>query len=177
MKLWICKILQTFLMIATVLDVAPKKFLTFEDWCYDYYSIYHGQRLSLASFSYCLIYKSTAFFCTVLLTKTGIWTDHLKTSRHPSPVEKGDRCLTFYPWLDCTDIANQYRHRPSDRYRVLLRQSGRKERSISPSSLRTAMSIFMNGLILLGTMVGIVAFRMIWPSLVAPWSGIKILIS
>ena len=35
--------LDTLFDIAAVLEIAPQKFLAFEDWCYTYYSIYHRQ--------------------------------------------------------------------------------------------------------------------------------------
>ena len=61
---------------------------------------------------------------------------------------------------------------------ALLRQAGKKkEFSISPPSLRTAMSVIVwLALILLGTMVGMVVLRVIWSGLAALWSVIKILI-
>ena len=61
---------------------------------------------------------------------------------------------------------------------ALLRQAGKKkEFSISPPSLRTAMSVMVwLALILLGTMVGMVVLRVIWSGLAALWSVIKLLI-
>ena len=61
---------------------------------------------------------------------------------------------------------------------ALLRQAGKKkEFSISPPSLRTAMSVIVwLALILLGTMVGMVVLQVIWSGLAALWSVIKILI-
>lgn len=60
----------------------------------------------------------------------------------------------------------------------LLQQAGKKkELSISPPSLRTAMSVVIwLALILLGTMVGMVALQVIWSGLAALWSVIKLLI-
>ena len=61
---------------------------------------------------------------------------------------------------------------------ALLQQAGKKkEFSISPPSLRTAMSVIVwLALILLGTMVGMVVLRVIWSGLAALWSVIKLLI-
>ena len=61
---------------------------------------------------------------------------------------------------------------------ALLRQAGKKkEFSISPPSLRTAMSVMVwLALILLGTMVGMVVLQVIWSGLAALWSVIKLLI-
>ena len=60
----------------------------------------------------------------------------------------------------------------------LLRQAGKKkEISISPPSLGTAMSVMVwLALILLGTMVGMVVLQVIWSGLAALWSVIKLLI-
>ena len=60
----------------------------------------------------------------------------------------------------------------------LLRQAGKKkEISISPPSLETAMSVLLwLALILLGTMVGMVVLQVIWSGLAALWSAVKILI-
>ena len=60
----------------------------------------------------------------------------------------------------------------------LLRQAGKKkEISISPPSLGTAMSVIVwLALILLGTMVGMVVLQVIWSGLAALWSVIKLLI-
>ena len=61
---------------------------------------------------------------------------------------------------------------------ALLRQAGKKkEFSISPPSLGTAMSVMVwLALILLGTMVAMVALQVIWSGLAALWSMIKLLI-
>ena len=61
---------------------------------------------------------------------------------------------------------------------AMLRQAGKKkEISISPPSLRTAMSVMVwLALILLGTMVGMVVLQVIWSGLAALWSVVKILI-
>ena len=61
---------------------------------------------------------------------------------------------------------------------ALLRQAGKKkELSISPPSLGTAMSVMIwLALILLGTMVGMVVLQVIWSGLAALWSVIKLLI-
>ncbi len=61
---------------------------------------------------------------------------------------------------------------------ALLRQAGKKkEISISPPSLETAMSVLLwLALILLGTMVGMVVLQTIWSGLSALWSAVKILI-
>ena len=60
----------------------------------------------------------------------------------------------------------------------LLQQAGKKkEGSISPPSLGTAMSVIVwLALILLGTMVGMVVLQVIWSGLAALWSAIKLLI-
>ena len=60
----------------------------------------------------------------------------------------------------------------------LLQQAGKKkEGSISPPSLGTAMSVIVwLALILLGTMVGMVVLQVIWSGLAALWSVIKLLI-
>ena len=61
----------------------------------------------------------------------------------------------------------------------LLQQTGKKKKefSISPPSLGTAMSIMIwLALILLGTMVGMVVLQVIWSGLAALWSVIKLLI-
>ena len=60
---------------------------------------------------------------------------------------------------------------------ALLRQAGKKkEISISPPSLETAMSVLLwLALILLGTMVGMVVLQTIWSGLAALWSVVKIL--
>ena len=59
-----------------------------------------------------------------------------------------------------------------------LKQAGRKrEISISPPSLETALSVLIwLILILLGTLVGMVALQTIWSSLSALWSAVRILI-
>ena len=60
----------------------------------------------------------------------------------------------------------------------LLRQAGKKkEISVSPPSLGTAMSVMIwLALILLGTMVGMVVLRTIWSGLAALWSAVRTLI-
>ena len=60
----------------------------------------------------------------------------------------------------------------------LLQQAGKKkEISVSPPSLGTAMSVIVwLALILLGTMVGMVVLQVIWSGLAALWSVIKLLI-
>ena len=59
-----------------------------------------------------------------------------------------------------------------------LKQAGRKrEISISPPSLETALSVLIwLILILLGTMVGMVVLQTIWSGLAALWSAVRILI-
>lgn len=61
---------------------------------------------------------------------------------------------------------------------AMLRQVGKKkETSISPPSLRTAISVMVwLALILLGTMVGMVVLQAIWSGLAALWSVVKTLI-
>ena len=60
----------------------------------------------------------------------------------------------------------------------MLRQAGKKkERSASPPSLATALSVLIwLALILLGTMVGMVVLQVIWSGLAALWSAVQILI-
>ena len=62
--------------------------------------------------------------------------------------------------------------------RETLQQAGRKrEISISPPSLETALSVLIwLILIFLGTMVGMVALQTIWSGLAALWSAVRILI-
>ena len=62
--------------------------------------------------------------------------------------------------------------------RAILQQAGRrKERSVSPPSLSTALSVLVwLSLILLGTMVGMVVLRALWSGLAALWSAVKMLI-
>ena len=61
---------------------------------------------------------------------------------------------------------------------ALQRQAGKKkEFSVSPPSLGTAMSVIVwLALILLGTMVGMVVLRALWSGLAALWSAVKMLI-
>ena len=61
---------------------------------------------------------------------------------------------------------------------AMLKQAGRKkEISISPPSLETALSVLIwLILILLGTMVGMVVLQTIWSGLAALWSAVRILI-
>ena len=61
---------------------------------------------------------------------------------------------------------------------ALLRQAGKKkEISVSPPSLGTAISVMIwLALILLGTMVAMVVLQVIWSGLAALWSVIKLLI-
>ena len=68
--------------------------------------------------------------------------------------------------------------RDVEELQALLRQAGKKkEISVSPPSLGTAMSIMIwLALILLGTMVGMVVLQVIWSGLAALWSVIKLLI-
>ena len=62
--------------------------------------------------------------------------------------------------------------------KALLRQAGRRrEFSVSPPSLSTALSVLIwLALILLGTMVGMVAVQAIWSGLAALWSAVQMLI-
>ena len=59
-----------------------------------------------------------------------------------------------------------------------LKQAGkRRELSVSPPSLRTALSVLIwLALILLGTMVGMVVLQAIWSGLAALWSAVRTLI-
>lgn len=62
--------------------------------------------------------------------------------------------------------------------RTTMRQAGRKkELSISPPGLDTALSVLAwLILLLLGTMVGMVVLRTIWSVLAAVWSAVRMLI-
>lgn len=62
--------------------------------------------------------------------------------------------------------------------RAELKQDGKKrEISISPPSLETALSVLVwLALLLLGTLVGMVVLRTIWSGLAALWSAVNILI-
>lgn len=62
--------------------------------------------------------------------------------------------------------------------RAAVRQAGRKkERSISPPGLDTALSVLAwLVLLLLGTMVGMVVLRTIWSGLAAVWNAVQMLI-
>ena len=61
---------------------------------------------------------------------------------------------------------------------AMLRQAGKKkEISVSPPSLGTALSVLVwLALILLGTMVAMVVLRTIWSGLAALWSAVRMLI-
>ena len=86
----------------------------------------------------------------------------VSSQREPCPTQAQMEALT-------RDVAEVQR---------LLRQAGKKkEISISPPSLETAMSVLLwLALILLGTMVGMVVLQVIWSGLAALWSVIKLLI-
>ena len=62
--------------------------------------------------------------------------------------------------------------------RAELKQAGKKkEISVSPPSLKTALSVLIwLALILLGTLVGMVVLRTIWSGLAALWSAVRTLI-
>ena len=62
--------------------------------------------------------------------------------------------------------------------RAELKQAGKKkELSVSPPSLETALSVLIwLALILLGTLVGMVFLRTIWSGLAALWSAVRTLI-
>ena len=62
--------------------------------------------------------------------------------------------------------------------RAELKQAGKKkELSVSPPSLKTALSVLIwLALILLGTLVGMVVLRTIWFGLAALWSAVRTLI-
>ena len=62
--------------------------------------------------------------------------------------------------------------------RAELKQAGKKkEFSVSPPSLKTALSVLIwLALILLGTLVGMVVLRTIWSGLAALWSAVRKLI-
>lgn len=61
--------------------------------------------------------------------------------------------------------------------RAELKQAGKKkELSVSPPSLETALSVLIwLVLILLGTLVGMVVLRTIWSGLAALWSAVRTL--
>ena len=62
--------------------------------------------------------------------------------------------------------------------RAELKQAGKKkELSVSPPSLETALSVLIwLAVILLGTLVGMVVLRTIWSGLAALWSAVRTLI-
>ena len=62
--------------------------------------------------------------------------------------------------------------------RAELKQAGKKkELSVSPPSLETALSVLIwLALILLGPMVGMVVLQTVWSGLAALWNAVKILI-
>ena len=62
--------------------------------------------------------------------------------------------------------------------RAELKQAGKKkEFSVSPPSLKTALSVLIwLALILLGTLVGMVVLRTIWSGFAALWSAVRTLI-
>ena len=62
--------------------------------------------------------------------------------------------------------------------RAELKQAGKKkEFSVSPPSLKTALSVLIwLALILLGTLVGMVVLRTIWSGLAALWSAVRTVI-
>lgn len=68
--------------------------------------------------------------------------------------------------------------REAAQLRTEVRRAGRKkELSISPPGLDTALSVLAwLVLLLLGTMVGMVVLRTIWSGLAAVWSAVKVLI-
>ena len=86
----------------------------------------------------------------------------VSSQRKPCPAQAQMEALT----RDVTEVQR------------LLQQAGKKrELSISPPSLRTAMSVVIwLALILLGTMVAMVVLQVIWSGLAALWSVIKLLI-
>ena len=86
----------------------------------------------------------------------------VSSQREPCPAQAQIEALT----RDVTEVQR------------LLQQAGKKrELSISPPSLRTAMSVVIwLALILLGTMVAMVVLQVIWSGLAALWSVIKLLI-
>ena len=68
--------------------------------------------------------------------------------------------------------------REVSKLRSEVRQAGKKkELSISPPGLGTALSVLVwLILLLLGTLVGMVVLRTIWSGLAAVWSAVKVLI-
>lgn len=68
--------------------------------------------------------------------------------------------------------------REVSKLRAEVRQAGKKkELSISPPGLDTALSVLAwLILLLLGTMVGMVVLRTIWSGLAAVWNAVKVLI-
>ena len=88
------------------------------------------------------------------------------------------RALTRQVGLLPTQEQTEALARDVAQMRAELKQAGKKkEISVSPPSLGTAMSVIVwLALILLGTMVGMVVLQVIWSGLAALWSVIKLLI-
>ena len=96
------------------------------------------------------------------------------TAAHTAPLREVSNRREPYP----TQAQMEALARDVAEIQALLRQAGKKkEISISPPSLETAMSVLLwLALILLGTMVGMVVLQTIWSGLAALWSVVKILI-
>ena len=96
------------------------------------------------------------------------------TAAHTALLREASSRRELYPTQEQTEALA----RDVAEIQALLRQAGkRKEISVSPPSLRTAMSVMIwLALILLGTMVGMVVLQVIWSGLAALWSVIKLLI-
>ena len=88
------------------------------------------------------------------------------------------RALTRQVGLLPTQEQTEALARDVAQMREALQQAGKKkEISVSPPSLGTAMSVIVwLALILLGTMVGMVLLQVIWSGLAAVWSAVKMLI-
>ena len=96
------------------------------------------------------------------------------TAAHTALLREASSRRELYP----TQAQMEALTRDVEEVQRLLQQAGKKkEISISPPSLGTAMSVMIwLALILLGTMVGMVVLQVIWSGLAALWSVIKLLI-
>ena len=88
------------------------------------------------------------------------------------------RALTRQVGLLPTQEQTEALARDVAQMREALQQAGKKkELSVSPPSLETALSVLIwLALILLGTLVGMVVLRTIWSGLAALWSAVRTLI-
>ena len=96
------------------------------------------------------------------------------TAAHTALLREGSSRRELYPTREQMEALT----RDMAEVQRLLKQAGKKkEISISPPNLRTAMSVVVwLALILLGTMVAMVVLQVIWSGLAALWSAVKILI-